>query len=750
MQLLKENIALKIYDLFHYIGHQELVIEKLREKLAQDPTFEPYSCFKRIARIGDRIGKRDFYLFLKENYKEYPNEDDCQFIVKYYDADGDKYLNFLDFNYLILPNDNLTLRAKATQQNNQFQQELNSELEEKLVELVYNELCYHIQTEKIKRELEQMRGFSTVTAFQVMDGKKYNFLDWDQIFNFLKYYANGDKQYMPTKRKVNGILRRLDCDADQKIAFGEFAEAIKPIDVYFTEVDDLNIKEVSPRKFTEMEKSELKSQLRQEYRQNRSAERTKPLRTFKSILNTKDATAIKELQSPIRRQQTEIMIKQDQDVINTDYSPIDKKTVLNQTNQLKQTSLIKYHMTTDEDVQLREAPQVQYQNGSLNQYSNQNHQRILDSNNKNSQIQKTLRFQQESVQLDNKKLLEETPKSKKSQNQLYENQSQSSIQQNQVSISKELQESEYSPVQSSQRSEQKQQRSLQSSHIKLIPKRLDKPEYNNKISPVKYSSNGDQKNFKAIQSRDINNQSVYSQFSLDSMSPEKFNSDKEHVSNIKMEMRYNMESQHKQFPFTRLIHQILNSLKVIEHEKELLYSQSRDFNILDAFRVFDIDGKGYISQIELISGLFDMRIEHTQAELNAFFRHYDTEGCRKLKFSDFSKAFLPFDKEQSLAVLKREPLNIKTIKKPETTFLKNTFLQYTVLWRVILRQIWEIQGLKNRYVNANCFDVEKSFFEIDKHRQGFIDKNRVSLPYLIQNYERKLFNLFFVVQALHK
>eukprot|EP00347_Sterkiella_histriomuscorum_P003285 403364871 len=727
MQLLKENIALKIYDLFHYIGHQELVIEKLREKLAQDPTFEPYSCFKRIARIGDRIGKRDFYLFLKENYKEYPNEDDCQFIVKYYDADGD------NFNYLILPNDNLTLRAKATQQNNQFQKELNSELEEKLVELVY----------KVD---ERFQHFNSVL---VMDGKKYNFLDWDQIFtsqNITQMETSSTCQL----REVNGILRRLDCDADQKIAFGEFAEAIKPIDVYFTEVDDLNIKEVSPRKFTEMEKSELKSQLRQEYRQNRSAERTKPLRTFKSILNTKDATAIKELQSPIRRQQTEIMIKQDQDVINTDYSPIDKKTVLNQTNQLKQTSLIKYHMTTDEDVQLREAPQVQYQNGSLNQYSNQNHQRILDSNNKNSQIQKTLRFQQESVQLDNKKLLEETPKSKKSQNQLYENQSQSSIQQNQVSISKELQESEYSPVQSSQRSEQKQQRSLQSSHIKLIPKRLDKPEYNNKISPVKYSSNGDQKNFKAIQSRDINNQSVYSQFSLDSMSPEKFNSDKEHVSNIKMEMRYNMESQHKQFPFTRLIHQILNSLKVIEHEKELLYSQSRDFNILDAFRVFDIDGKGYISQIELISGLFDMRIEHTQAELNAFFRHYDTEGCRKLKFSDFSKAFLPFDKEQSLAVLKREPLNIKTIKKPETTFLKNTFLQYTVLWRVILRQIWEIQGLKNRYVNANCFDVEKSFFEIDKHRQGFIDKNRVSLPYLIQNYERKLFNLFFVVQALHK
>lgn len=40
---------------------------------------------------------------------------------------------------------------------------------------------------------------------------------------------------MPTKQKVNGIFRRLDMNADCKIAFNEFAEAIKPIDVYFTD-----------------------------------------------------------------------------------------------------------------------------------------------------------------------------------------------------------------------------------------------------------------------------------------------------------------------------------------------------------------------------------------------------------------------------------------------------------------------------------------------------------------------------------
>ena len=39
-------------------------------------------------------------------------------------------------------------------------------------------------------------------------------------------------------------------DADKKIAFNEFAEAIKPVDVYFTDVDEEHLREVSPRKYS--------------------------------------------------------------------------------------------------------------------------------------------------------------------------------------------------------------------------------------------------------------------------------------------------------------------------------------------------------------------------------------------------------------------------------------------------------------------------------------------------------------------
>lgn len=46
-------------------------------------------------------------------------------------------------------------------------------------------------------------------------------------------------------------------------------------------------------------------------------------------------------------------------------------------------------------------------------------------------------------------------------------------------------------------------------------------------------------------------------------------------------------------------------------------------------------------------------------------------------------------------------------------FMRSTLLQYIVVWRVILRQLLEIEGIKKRFANANCYDVERSFFDID-------------------------------------
>ncbi len=117
----------------------------------------------------------------------------------------------------------------------------------------------------MKREIEQLPRFSTVSAFQTMDVKKFNYIDWESLFIFLKANAKGTrKTQIPTKAKVNAIFRRLDMNADTKLAFNEFAEAIKPVDVYFIDIHqkfkfERNLDEA--KKLTQMQMLQLKKEL---------------------------------------------------------------------------------------------------------------------------------------------------------------------------------------------------------------------------------------------------------------------------------------------------------------------------------------------------------------------------------------------------------------------------------------------------------------------------------------------------------
>jgi hypothetical protein len=48
----RPTLETKLFDLFNFIGKQELEIEKQRQNVAVHPNFETYSCFKRVARAG--------------------------------------------------------------------------------------------------------------------------------------------------------------------------------------------------------------------------------------------------------------------------------------------------------------------------------------------------------------------------------------------------------------------------------------------------------------------------------------------------------------------------------------------------------------------------------------------------------------------------------------------------------------------------------------------------------------------------
>jgi EF-hand domain pair len=169
-------------------------------------------------------------------------------------------------------------------------------------------------------------------------------------------------------------------------------------------------------------------------------------------------------------------------------------------------------------------------------------------------------------------------------------------------------------------------------------------------------------------------------------SPDRFEADQQKLDSVRYDMRVSLEKHTKKYPsFYRLVCHILDSLKLIEHEKYVLFKTCPEFNIMDAFRAFDIDGKGFISQLELTTGLLQLEIHYTQAEIETFIRYFDIENTKRIKFSDFGKAFLPNNKDYSLKILTRPARNLKREKKINEMFPRQTLIQYMILWRIILR-----------------------------------------------------------------
>ena len=78
-----------------------------------------------------------------------------------------------------------------------------------------------------------------------------------------------------------------------------------------------------------------------------------------------------------------------------------------------------------------------------------------------------------------------------------------------------------------------------------------------------------------------------------------------------------------------------------------------DFNIFDAFRIFDLNGNGYLTTSELKIGLQEIGVYAGYEEVDLFFKRYDTNRNGRVSFSEFASALLPTDPYYATMVNRR-------------------------------------------------------------------------------------------------
>lgn len=66
-----------------------------------------------------------------------------------------------------------------------------------------------------------------------------------------------------------------------------------------------------------------------------------------------------------------------------------------------------------------------------------------------------------------------------------------------------------------------------------------------------------------------------------------------------------------------------------------------DFNLIDAFGLIDLSGKGYVTASEIREALQDMGMRVSMDEIYLVMTRFCPGNDQNLKYSDFSEAFMP-------------------------------------------------------------------------------------------------------------
>jgi Ca2+-binding EF-hand superfamily protein len=87
---------------------------------------------------------------------------------------------------------------------------------------MFSEIELFRRCEDLRIDLARRHDFSTYACFRAVDDRSEGDVNPDNIRSFIK--NNG---YYPSEDEVIAVVRRLDVDADCKINYAEFCEAIK-------------------------------------------------------------------------------------------------------------------------------------------------------------------------------------------------------------------------------------------------------------------------------------------------------------------------------------------------------------------------------------------------------------------------------------------------------------------------------------------------------------------------------------------
>ena len=218
----------KLANFFSTLLEGERQLELMRQILCEHREFEPHAAFSRIDRLRRGfLTATDINRFLSDNSINH-TEIDCAAYVRRYSGKEGEHVSYSEFVKSVLTAEDSKLRATTTQRKAyevDYGEFLAPEVEYTLSRIIDREITFYKGIDYEKYSLAKRYDYSHADAFAAVDRFSSGRIDFDNLKAFFR-----DLAQFPTNEELNAILRRMDKDDDGILKYGEFVEALEPLD----------------------------------------------------------------------------------------------------------------------------------------------------------------------------------------------------------------------------------------------------------------------------------------------------------------------------------------------------------------------------------------------------------------------------------------------------------------------------------------------------------------------------------------
>ena len=158
-------------------------------------------------------------------------------------------------------------------------------------------------------------------------------------------------------------------------------------------------------------------------------------------------------------------------------------------------------------------------------------------------------------------------------------------------------------------------------------------------------------------------------------------------------------------------------------------ARREDFNFEDIFRMFEVDGKGYIEPDDLKEGLKLLGLNPSNNDIKLLMKRFDLNQQGLLSYTDFFDMVITFEKRLRNTVQVRPPNSCCSCKSPDI-FECDTLIGIKNLFKLIIQCETEINNRRKNFdsLRSKYSDVVQF---LDYSRRGVINRSDLKL-YLTQ------------------